>query len=62
MCIVRVVPNATTVDSTYTADAFVYSIDPEREVMKIAYPVLLFGRNITDGRAMICSVWKRRSL
>ncbi|CAE8646335.1 unnamed protein product, partial [Polarella glacialis] len=33
-----------------------YYIDPDNEEMKIAYPTLLFDRNITDGRAMMCSV------
>merc|ERR1711963_1306981 len=46
----------TTDDFTKSVDALVYYIDPEDEVMKIAYPVLLFDRNITDGRAMMCSV------
>eukprot|EP00420_Gonyaulax_spinifera_P036434 CAMPEP_0197870484 /NCGR_PEP_ID=MMETSP1439-20131203/1168_1 /TAXON_ID=66791 /ORGANISM="Gonyaulax spinifera, Strain CCMP409" /LENGTH=309 /DNA_ID=CAMNT_0043489379 /DNA_START=49 /DNA_END=974 /DNA_ORIENTATION=+ len=46
----------TTDDFTKTVDALVYFIDPEDEVMKIAYPVALFDRNITDGRAMMCSV------
>merc|ERR1711879_307717 len=46
----------TTDDFTKSVDALVYFIDPEDEVMKIAYPTLLFDRNITDGRAMMCSV------
>merc|ERR1719463_198816 len=46
----------TTDDFTKSVDALVYFIDPEDEVMKIAYPNLLFDRNITDGRAMMCSV------
>jgi ribulose-bisphosphate carboxylase large chain len=46
----------TTDDFTKNTDALVYYIDPEDEVMKIAYPTLLFDRNITDGRAMMCSV------
>ena len=46
----------TTDDFTKTVDALVYFIYPEDEVMKIAYPVALFDRNITDGRAMMCSV------
>ncbi|CAE8705498.1 unnamed protein product, partial [Polarella glacialis] len=33
-----------------------YYIDPDNEEMKIAYPTLLLDRNITDGRAMMCSV------
>merc|ERR1719454_344446 len=46
----------TTDDFTKTVDALVYYIDPENEEMKIAYPFPLFDRNITDGRAMMCSV------
>lgn len=46
---------STTDDFTRGVDALVYEIDPGKEVMKIAYPVALFDRNITDGRAMICS-------
>merc|ERR1719450_1178508 len=45
----------TTDDFTKAVDALVYYIDPENEEMKIAYPALLFDRNITDGRAMMCS-------
>ena len=36
-------------------DAIVYEVDEANEIMKIAYPVELFDRNMTDGRAMICS-------
>lgn len=46
---------STTDDFTRGVDALVYEIDPAKELMKIAYPVELFDRNITDGRAMICS-------
>ena len=46
---------STTDDFTRGVDALVYEIDEARELMKIAYPVALFDRNITDGRAMICS-------
>lgn len=46
---------STTDDFTRGVDALVYEIDPDKELMKIAYPVDLFDRNITDGRAMICS-------
>jgi hypothetical protein len=46
----------TTDDFTKSVDALVYYIDPENEEMKTAYPVLLFDRNITDGRAMMCSI------
>ncbi len=45
----------TTDEFTKKLDATVYSIDPEKEEMRIAYPVELFDRNITDGRAMIVS-------
>jgi ribulose-bisphosphate carboxylase large chain len=45
----------TTDDFTRSVDALVYAIDPDRELMKIAYPVALFDRNILDGRAMIVS-------
>ncbi len=46
---------STTDDFTRGVDALVYEIDPDRELMKIAYPVELFDRNIIDGRAMLCS-------
>ena len=46
----------TTDDFTKSVDALVYYIDPENEEMKIAYPNLLFDRNIIDGRGMMCSV------
>ena len=46
----------TTDDFTKSVDALVYYIDPENEECKIAYPNLLFDRNIIDGRAMMCSV------
>lgn len=46
---------STTDDFTRGVDALVYEIDPDKELMKIAYPVDLFDRNIIDGRAMICS-------
>ncbi len=46
---------STTDDHTLSVDALVYEIDPARELMKIAYPVALFDRNITDGRAMLAS-------
>ncbi len=46
---------STTDDFTRGVDALVYEIDEARQLMKIAYPVELFDRNITDGRAMICS-------
>ena len=46
---------STTDDFTRGVDALVYEIDENRELMKIAYPVELFDRNIIDGRAMIAS-------
>lgn len=46
---------STTDNFTKGVDAMVYEIDEEKELMKIAYPVDLFDRNITDGRAMIAS-------
>ncbi len=45
----------TTDDFTKGVDALVYEIDPAQELMKIAYPIELFDRNIIDGRAMIVS-------
>ncbi|HDR27944.1 ribulose-bisphosphate carboxylase, partial [Rhodovulum sp.] len=45
----------TTDEFTKGVDALVYEIDPANEIMKIAYPVELFDRNIIDGRAMLCS-------
>jgi ribulose-bisphosphate carboxylase large chain len=46
---------ATTDAFTRGVDAIVYEVDEDKELMKIAYPVELFDRNITDGRAMIAS-------
>jgi ribulose-bisphosphate carboxylase large chain len=46
---------STTDDFTRGVDALVYEIDEEKNLMKIAYPVELFDRNIIDGRAMLCS-------
>jgi ribulose-bisphosphate carboxylase large chain len=43
-------------DFAKSVDALVYFIDPENDEMKIAYPTMLFVRNITDGRAMMFSV------
>lgn len=45
----------TTDDFTKGVDALVYLIDEATEEMRIAYPVELFDRNITDGRAMLVS-------
>ncbi len=47
----------TTDDFTRGLDALVYEIDESSGLMKIAYPIDLFDRNITDGRAMLASVW-----
>lgn len=46
---------STTDDFTRGVDALVYEIDEAANLMKIAYPVELFDRNIIDGRAMLCS-------
>jgi len=46
---------STTDDFTRGVDALVYHIDEAKELMKIAYPIELFDRNIIDGRAMIAS-------
>jgi hypothetical protein len=45
----------TTDDFTRGVDALVYLIDEASEEMRIAYPIDLFDRNITDGRMMIVS-------
>jgi ribulose-bisphosphate carboxylase large chain len=46
----------TTDDFTKGVDALVYHIDEANLDMRIAYPVDLFDRNVTDGRAMIVSL------
>ena len=46
---------STTDAFTRGVDALVYDVDEAKELMKLAYPVELFDRNITDGRAMIAS-------
>ncbi len=46
---------STTDDFTRGVDAIVYEIDEAKELMKIAYPIDLFDRNIIDGRAMLAS-------
>ena len=46
---------STTDDFTKGVDALVYYIDEATEDMRIAYPIELFDRNITDGRMMIVS-------
>ncbi len=45
----------TTDDFTKGVDALVYEIDEAKELMKIAYPIELFDRNVIDGRAMLVS-------
>lgn len=47
----------TTDDFTRGIDALVYEVDEAQELMKIAYPLDLFDRNITDGKAMLASIW-----
>ncbi len=46
---------STTDDFTKGVDALVYFIDEATEDMRIAYPLELFDRNITDGRFMLVS-------
>ncbi len=46
---------STTDDFTRGVDALVYDIDEDQQLMKIAYPIELFDRNIIDGRAMVVS-------
>jgi ribulose-bisphosphate carboxylase large chain len=46
---------STTDDFTRGVDALVYLIDEATEEMRIAYPIDLFDRNITDGRMMLVS-------
>ena len=46
---------STTDDFTKGVDALVYYIDEANEDMRIAYPLDLFDRNVTDGRMMIVS-------
>lgn len=45
----------TTDEFTKGIDALVYAIDEAKDLMKIAYPIELFDRNIIDGRAMLAS-------
>ncbi len=52
---------STTDEFTKGVDALVYFIDEVKDVMKIAYPSVLFDRNITDGRVMIVSFLTWRS-
>jgi ribulose-bisphosphate carboxylase large chain len=46
---------STTDDFTKGVDALVYHIDEATEDMRIAYPLELFDRNVTDGRFMMVS-------
>ncbi|MEJ2453811.1 MAG: ribulose-bisphosphate carboxylase [Candidatus Thiodiazotropha sp.] len=46
---------STTDDFTKGVDALVYYIDEATEDMRIAYPIELFDRNVTDGRMMLVS-------
>jgi ribulose-bisphosphate carboxylase large chain len=46
---------STTDDFTRRVDALVYHADESASLIKIAFPVELFDRNITDGKAMISS-------
>lgn len=46
----------TTDDFTKGVDALVYYIDEANLEMRIAYPVVLFDRNMIDGRAMVVSL------
>ncbi len=46
----------TTDDFTRGLDSIVYEIDENKELMKIAYPIGLFDRNMIDGRAMVVSM------
>jgi ribulose-bisphosphate carboxylase large chain len=46
---------STTDDFTRGVDALVYYIDEATEDMRIAYPLELFDRNVTDGRFMLVS-------
>jgi ribulose-bisphosphate carboxylase large chain len=46
---------STTDDFTKGVDALVYHIDEASQDMRIAYPLDLFDRNVTDGRMMLVS-------
>ncbi|MGZ8761674.1 MAG: ribulose-bisphosphate carboxylase [Aeromicrobium sp.] len=46
---------STTDDFTKGVDALVYHVDEATEELRIAFPIELFDRNITDGRLMIVS-------
>ena len=45
----------TTADFTHSVEAVVYYIDPEDGGMQTVCPTVLYGRSITDGRAMVGS-------
>jgi len=45
----------TTDDFTRGVDALVYQVDEAKEDLRIAYPLDLFDRNLTDGRMMMVS-------
>jgi ribulose-bisphosphate carboxylase large chain len=47
---------ATTDDFTRGVDALVYHVDEDEGEMRIAYPLALFDRNMTDGRMMLVSM------
>ena len=46
---------STTDDFTRGVDALVYHVDESTEDLRIAYPLELFDRNVTDGRMMMVS-------
>jgi len=46
---------STTDDFTKGVDALVYQIDEATQDLRIAYPLELFDRNVTDGRFMLVS-------
>ncbi|MFN3605014.1 MAG: ribulose-bisphosphate carboxylase [Leptonema sp. (in: bacteria)] len=46
----------TTDDFTRSVDALVYEVDESKELIKIAYPMDLFDRNISDGRINITNL------
>lgn len=46
---------STTDDFTKGVDALVYDIDEANSIMKVAYPIELFDRNVKDGKAMMVS-------
>lgn len=47
---------STTDDHTRSVDAIVYEVDEKKGLMKIAYPMELFDRNISDGRINITNL------